>query len=66
MNFVDIKNPFYRPLWRRIVIVVSTGGWAAVEAFISRSGFWAVIFGAIFVFSLWTFIINWKEPPPEA
>ena len=58
---MDLDNPFYRPLWRRVAICVATGGWAALELLYFRDGFWAALFVGIFGFSLWTFILNWKR-----
>lgn len=57
-------HPFYRPLWRRIVIVVTTAVWSVIELFYAHDGFWGVIAVAFFAYSLWTFFITYK-PPPE-
>jgi hypothetical protein len=59
------EHPFYRPLWRRIAIVVVTGGFTAFEAFYTRDGFWTVIFAAAFIYSLWAFLINYKPTSTE-
>lgn len=55
-------HPFYRPLWRRIVIVATTAIWSAFEILYAGSGFWSVIAVAFFVYSLWTFFIAYKPP----
>lgn len=59
-------HPFYRPLWRRVAIVVVTGAWAAFELLWAKDGFWTVLFGAVFVYSVWAFLINWKDTPPQS
>jgi len=46
MKLLDPNDPFYRPLWRRIVNVVIVFGWAVLEAVNQHSG-WALIFFAI-------------------
>lgn len=58
-------HPFYRPLWRRLVIVITTAIWSAFEIFYAQDGFWGVIAAGFFGYSLWTFFIAYK-PPPEA
>jgi hypothetical protein len=55
-------HPFYRPLWRRIVIVVTTGIWSGAELLYTHDGFWGVIAVAFFLYSLWTFFISYKPP----
>lgn len=57
-------HPFYRPLWRRLFIVVTTAAWSAFEILHAKDGFWGVIAAAFFGYSLWTFLIAYK-PPPE-
>ena len=64
MAFVNKNDVFYRPLWRRVAIVASTALWSLFEIFYAQSGFWSVIAVAVFAFSLWTFIISWKDQPP--
>ncbi len=56
-------HPFYRPLWRRIAIVASTAGWLAFELLVSGSGLWTALALGIFIYSAWTFLITWKDPP---
>jgi hypothetical protein len=63
-SFFATDHPFYRPLWRRIAIVVIVGFWTLIEIFVSASPFWAVIFAGVFVYCLWAFILNYK-PTPE-
>ena len=50
------EHPFYKPLWRRIVIVVITGLWLAQELWM-REPMWGVIAAGFFGVSVWQFII---------
>lgn len=66
MKFFDLRHPFFLPLWRRIITVVFTGGWALVELSGSNPG-WAILFAAITAFAAYEFFIvfdpeNYKEP----
>jgi hypothetical protein len=56
MKFIDGSHPFFRPLWRRIAVVVFCLGWAVVE-FATLSPFWGVIFAGIGFWSAYEFFI---------
>ncbi len=66
MAFGVHDHPFYKPLGRRIAIVVVTGAWAAFESLWAQDGFWTVLAGAVFVYSVWAFLINWKDTPAQS
>lgn len=67
MKLVDPNDPFYRPRWRRIAIVAVCAGWFLFEILSGmRDPFFTPIAGGLFAYSLWVFILNWKEPPPSA
>ena len=60
----DLNHPFFRPLWRRVAIVVIALGWALVEL----SGgnlFWAILFGALGVYAVWGFFIAFDPRDEE-
>lgn len=57
----DFNHPFYRPLWRRVVIVAFCFGWAAVEV-VNQAPFWAVLFGGLGALSGYHFFL---APPKE-
>ncbi len=65
---IDVKHPFYRPLWRRIAIVATTVIWTGFELLVTRNGFWIAIAGGLCALTAWYLLIAWKEPPasPEA
>ena len=54
----DETNPFFRPLWRRAVIVVFCLGWATFEL-VSGALFWGGLFAAAGLYLLWVLIINY-------
>lgn len=47
---INPSDPFFAPLWRRIVIVGLCLGWALVEV-LSGSPGWALMFGAAGVYA---------------
>jgi hypothetical protein len=61
----DIQtNPFYKPLWRRLVIVASTAIWFGVELW-QGSGLWTPISAAFCGFSLWALLVAYPKAPAE-
>jgi hypothetical protein len=67
-NFIQPDHPFYRPLWRRYVLVGSAGIWAFVEVFYTRDGFWGVLTAGLFAYLIWIFLYTYQDEktPPEA
>ncbi len=59
MKLIDQNHPFYKPLWRRVAIVVVTALWAAFELLVTGEGLWIVVSCAVFAISAWTFLIAW-------
>lgn len=64
MQLIDPSHPFYRPLWRRILIVAVCLGWAAVEA-LTREPFWAILVGAVGIYAAWMLLLNFNPIPTE-
>ncbi len=58
----DIGHPFYRPLWRRVVLVGVTGLWASYENFVVKDPMWMVLTAGVFVYAAWVFLIKWTDP----
>ncbi len=72
MRLRDRDHPFFRPLWRRVLIVALVAAWAAFELFVTGDGFWSVLAVAILAYAGWIFILDWKPErdglggkPPE-
>ena len=55
----DMQDPFFRPLWLRVAIVVVCLGWALVEL-IGNSPGWALLFGAAGVYAGYSFFVVWS------
>ena len=56
----DFSHPFFRPLWRRILIVAVALGWALFEAVTGNPG-WAVVFGALGAVALWGLLVSYDR-----
>ena len=54
------EHPFYRPLWRRILIVLTTVIWAGFEVMVTQSGLFIVLAVAVMIYAFWTFLITYK------
>jgi hypothetical protein len=62
-KFIDPDHPFYRPLWRRLLIVASCGLWTGVE-FWNGASTWGMIFLAVTAYTAATLLIFFKPTPP--
>ncbi len=58
------KHPFYRPLWRRVAIVVTVALWLLFELYQQNSGLWIAIAGGMLVYAVYTFLITWPKDQP--
>lgn len=63
-KLLDFNDPFYKPLWLRVVIVAFAGVWGMFE-FIAGSPFWGVIFAGMAVFAFHGFFIAFNPREPE-
>jgi hypothetical protein len=55
-NAFDLNDPFFRPLWIRVLIVAAAGGWGVFE-FVSGQPFWGILFCAIGAYAFYGFFI---------
>lgn len=55
---------FFRPLWRRVTVVVALAIWLAVETFYVGQQMWILIVGGTLAYAVWSFFLNWKDEPP--
>ena len=61
MKAFDLQVPFFRPLWRRVLVVVICLGWAVFE-FATGATFWGMIFCAMGIYALWQFFLSeWPQ-----
>ena len=56
MSFLDVRTPFFRPLWRRVVATAVCLVWAVVEL-ATGSVMWAILFGASGLYLCWQFFL---------
>lgn len=60
MNLLDVKHPFFRPKWRRVLVTALCLGWSAVE-FAIGSPMFGVLSGALGLWCLYA--LFWKFDP---
>lgn len=59
MRLIDPTNPFFRPVWRRYLLVAAPFVWAAVEWHFGNPP-WAHLFAGIGGFLAWHLIFAWR------
>ncbi len=60
-GFLGLHDPFFRPVWRRIVTVAACLGWALFE-FVAGAPIWGALFVALGVAAAWHFfIVPWPD-----
>jgi hypothetical protein len=57
-------DTFFRPLWRRVAIVVVCAGWTLVE-WVHGDQTWTLIAAAVTVYGAWSMLYAYKAPPPD-
>lgn len=60
---LDNRHPFYRPLWRRIVIVLVCVAWSVME-FATGSPFWGTIALGLAGYGVWALFIDYRPEEP--
>ena len=60
----DLQVPFFIPLWRRVLTVGLTLGWAAFE-FLTGALVWAILFGSVGVYAFVQFFVVWDPKIDE-
>ena len=56
MDFFELRVPFFRPLWRRWLMLGACFGWAAFE-WASGNPLWAAVFCGFGAVALWQFFL---------
>ena len=64
LRLLDTSHPFFRPAWRRYVIVAAPFLWAGIE-FNYDNTIWAYLFAAIGGFLAWHLVLTWKDTDPD-
>ena len=57
----ELRVPFFKPLWRRILTVVLCFGWGSFELS-NNAVLWAMGFFALGVLTTYQFFFAWIEP----
>jgi hypothetical protein len=60
----DLKVPFFRPLWIRVITVLICFAWGAFE-FSSNAPFWGLIFCGLGGMAAYQFFITWSDPEDD-
>lgn len=60
----DLRVPFFRALWRRVLVTALTFAWAGVEMASGATG-WAIAFAAAGAWCAYQFFVVWTDPPDE-
>jgi len=60
VKLLDPSHPFFRPLWRRVALVVVSFLWAAVEARLGNVG-WSLLFAAIGAYLAWMLLVTFPR-----
>jgi len=55
----DNRHPFFRPLWRRVLVLLVCLAWSAVE-FATGAPFWGVIALGFGLYAVWAFFIAYE------
>ncbi|WP_313613085.1 hypothetical protein [Agrobacterium sp.] len=63
MQLIDTNHPIYRPLWVRLLIVVSCTAWSLIEFFITQDAFWGTIVGGVAAYSAYMLLFTFKPAP---
>ena len=56
MRLIDPSHPFFRPAWRRYLVVAAPFAWAGVE-WSAGNTVWAYLFAAIGGYLAWNLLV---------
>jgi len=60
MRLIDPNHPFFKPAWRRYLVVAAPFAWAGVEQ-VNGNTIWALLFAAIGGVLAWELILTRKD-----
>ena len=63
-NLFELRVPLFRPMWRRVVLVIALFGWGLME-FVNQNTLWAMVFFAVGVMASYQYFFAWKDPVEE-
>ena len=56
---LDLRVPFFQPMWRRVLTVALLGGWVAVEL-THGNPWWALLAAGIGVYAAYVFFFDFR------
>ena len=59
------QHPFYKPLWRRVAIVVVIAFWLGFEIMTGAAAIWVALAGGMLVYAVYTFFLTWPKDQPK-
>lgn len=59
MRLIDPEHPFFRPAWRRYLVVAAPLIWACVEWSLGQIA-WGFIFATAGGYLAWHLVLNWR------
>lgn len=62
MQFFEVRTPFFRPLWRRVLVAGICLAWALFEL-VNGAYFWGILFGAAGGLIAWQFFVTFEDGP---
>jgi hypothetical protein len=65
MAFKEQQHPFYKPLWRRVVIVLVIAGWLGFELYTGQGGLWVALSGGMLAYAIYIFFLTWPRGGPK-
>ena len=65
MKIIDTDHPFYRPLWRRVLLVGVCAAWTGVEYYNGEQT-WGTIFLVVTAYAFANLILFFKPSNPAA
>ncbi|WP_424973972.1 hypothetical protein [Dinoroseobacter sp. S124A] len=60
---LELRVPFFRPMWRRVATVIVIALWTGVEIAMGNP-YWALLAGGIGVYSAYVFFFAFDLPEP--
>ena len=60
----ELRVPFFKPMWRRIITVVFCFGWGSFE-FSNGAAAWGTGFFGMGALTAYQFFFAWKEPKED-
>lgn len=64
MKLFDFNDPFFKPFWLRLAVVVVAGAWGAFE-FLNGETLWGTVFVGIACIAFWGLFVTFEPREKE-